>query len=101
MSLEQRVRPAAHGPAPHNIATQRQSKVHSSRTSVPRVAATCYPPSGRRTQPLLIVRSCVLCGGAHAHRGSEAGGLRDAGCGKGAYYLVPRPALTRALAVAR
>jgi hypothetical protein len=50
---------------------------------VPVVLATYYPPAGRRTTPLYVVR-CPYCRGYHAHR---QGGLRRAGCGKGWYRL--------------
>jgi hypothetical protein len=77
----------------------------SSGTAVPNVAATLYPPSGRRSLALLIVSTCPHCtAGHHAHRGSALGGLREAGCRRGTYNLVPRPAITAVrarLAVAR
>ena len=53
------------------------------------VTAEAYPPVGRRSQWLLLVKSCVFCGYAHGHRGSPAGGPREAGCGRGEYMLRP------------
>jgi hypothetical protein len=60
--------------------------------------AYAYPPCGRRAYWLLIVVSCPHCGGAHHHRGSRAGGRRQASCRQG-WYVV-RPHRTRRLAEA-
>lgn len=53
------------------------------------VSATAVPPLGRRALWLLLVSSCPLCGGySHVHRaGSPTGGIRNAGCGRGSYYV--------------
>lgn len=49
------------------------------------VTADSYPPAGRRRHWLLLVTCCPFCKCAHAHRGGP--GLRDAGCGFGAYVV--------------
>ncbi|MFD8556807.1 hypothetical protein ACFV1N_05900 [Streptosporangium canum] len=56
------------------------------------VTAVAYAPAGRRTCWLSVVETCPHCRGSHVHRGSAeepASDLRNAGCGNGAYYLVP------------
>jgi hypothetical protein len=58
--------------------------------NLPTVLASMFPPSGRRTIALLIVRTCPFCEtGGHARRGH---GVRQAGCGGGEYRLTARPA---------
>lgn len=51
--------------------------------------AEAYPPAGRRSKWLLLVKNCVFCGYAHAHRGGADGGLRSSGCRRGEYILLP------------
>jgi hypothetical protein len=64
-----------------------QQNADSTTNGIPSVFATRYPPSGRRTQVLLVVRNCAYCTpGDHAHRGQP--GIRDAGCGAGQYRVV-------------
>lgn len=59
-------------------------------------AAQAYPPAGRRSLWLLLVKSCPFCGYAHAHRGGPTGGLREAGCGRGEYAIRPVVAVSAA-----
>lgn len=81
-------RPSRKISAPHELTDRSEST--SRNRQVPTVAAEAYPPAGRRSQWLLLIKSCPFCGGyAHAHRGGPAGGLRDAGCGRGEYLLQP------------
>lgn len=80
-------RPSRKISAPHELTDRSESTSRNSQ--VPTVAAEAYPPAGRRSQWLLLMKSCVYCGYAHAHRGSPAGGLREAGCGRGEYLLQP------------
>lgn len=50
-----------------------------------------YPPSGHRRYWLVAVL-CPNCRGWHSHRTGPNGGLRRAGCGRGAYLIkVRRP----------
>lgn len=58
--------------------------------TAPTVWAVAYPPAGHRRHWLFIVAPCFACGGAHAHRGGQDGGLRRAGCGRGSYVVQPR-----------
>ena len=61
----------------------------TSENVVPQVRAEAFPPAGRRSTWLLLVRSCVWCGCAHAHRGGPTGGVRESGCARGTYELKP------------
>lgn len=61
--------------------------------------ATAVPPLGRRTLWLHWVPSCPFCGYGHAHRaGGLTGGIRQAGCGRGSYYVRVRRTQGRAVA---
>lgn len=53
------------------------------------VSGRAYPPAGRRTLWVLVVRVCPWCRGAHVHRSTGNGGIRTAGCGKGTYLVRP------------
>ena len=65
--------------------------------ALPKVSAAVYPPSGRRGLPLLVVATCPYCPtGGHAHRCSATGDVRESGCRRGSYYVVPRPVLVQA-----
>jgi hypothetical protein len=63
------------------------------------VWAIGYPPcGGRRTNWLLIVPCCPHCSGPHHHRGGPDGGIRRAGCDRGAYVVLVRSALNEVAA---
>jgi hypothetical protein len=82
------------GGAQHNSTNDNTDNTGPTSSNTSRtVSATAvdYRPAGRRKLPLLIVRVCPFCDGTHAHRGN--GGERKAGCGRGIYYVTPRPAL--------
>ncbi len=65
-----------------------RSGEHRHGRDLPMVAAVAVPPIGRRTMWMLWVASCCLCGLAHRHQaGAPVGGVRDATCGGGAYYV--------------
>lgn len=78
--------PAQSGPVEKITTATKPQDLRQSDTA-PRVGATFLPPNARRTLGALIVRGCVYCGAGHLHRGG--GGLRQAGCGKGSYVIVP------------
>lgn len=50
--------------------------------------AEAYPPAGRRSMWLLLIKSCPFCAYAHAHRGSLLGGPRESSCGRN-YFVQP------------
>lgn len=89
MTTQHEARPAANGTGSENFDNGRAGQTHRRTFRVRTAHATAYPPVGRRSMWLLLVRRCPVCRGAHLHRGAPHGGLRRAGCGKGAYLVVP------------
>lgn len=80
-------RPRQDGPSAITAPTMAQ---HPQDATAVRAAATFLPPSGRRTLGVLIVQRCPFCAAGHVHRGKA--GVRQAGCGRGEYLVVPRTA---------
>jgi hypothetical protein len=59
----------------------------ANRQSIITVPALAFPPCARRRLWLLLVPSCPLCDGVHAHRGARHGGVRRSGCDRGEYLV--------------
>lgn len=77
----------SHRPGAHPIGTDGTGNPRQSR-DLPIVAAVAVPPIGRlRRLWMLWAASCCYCGYAHLHRAGSPVGAREAGCGKGSYYV--------------